>query len=116
MLSMEAAAVLAKLEALGVALSVEGDRLQFEAPAGVLFDVNELKAHKAELLPLIRDRHPPPIFEEMPGIEFDEDLNLWTRDGFIVPTRGTMPAYRKYWKARGLRRQREKEELCKIAA
>lgn len=114
MLSMEAAAALAKLEALGVALSVEGDRLQFEAPAGVLFDVNELKAHKAELLPLIRDRHPPPIFEEMPGIEFDEDLSLWTRDGFIVPTRGTMPAYRKYFRKYGHKRREGK--LCKIAA
>ncbi len=111
MLSLEAAEVLATLEALGVALSVEGDRLLFEAPAGVLFDINKVRPHKAELLALIRDRHPPPALVELPGLDFDEKLNLWKWRGFIVPTRGTMPAYRKYFK----RHNRREDKLCKAA-
>jgi hypothetical protein len=113
MLSMEAAGVPAKLEALGVTLSVEGDRLLFEAPAGVLFDVNELKAHKPELLAAIRDRSVPPALEEMPDLKFDEKSSLWTCNGFIVPTRGTMPAYRKYFKKCG--HKRREEQLRKAA-
>jgi hypothetical protein len=106
MLSLKAAELLAKLENAGVTLSVDGEQLLFSAPPGVLFDVNELRTHKAELLPVIRDRCKPPILDEMPDVEFDENLLLWTRGGFIMPTSGTLPAYRKYYRlGERLRRQ-----------
>ncbi len=49
---MTAAELLTNLRARGVRLSVEGERLCFDAPAGVMnpADLEQLSAHKAELL------------------------------------------------------------------
>lgn len=41
----------------------------------------------------------PPALVERPGLELGED-GLWRWRGFIIPTRGTLPAYRKYFEKR----------------
>ena len=55
---MSAPELLATLQARGVALSVNGERLAFDAPAGVLCEVDQLalKEHKPALIALLRLR------------------------------------------------------------
>jgi len=60
---MTAQAILDRLRSFGVCLSVAGDKLRVEAPAGVLTPElrQELIEHKAALLALLRPYSPPVI-------------------------------------------------------
>lgn len=59
---MAADALLAELSGLGVALWVEGDRLAYDAPAGVLTDARlaDLRAARESLLEILRCPSEPP--------------------------------------------------------
>ena len=69
-----------KLRALNVTLSVQGDLLRFNAPAGVMTPElrNELAAHKAELIKLLKDAplEAQPQSQVIPRIARDGHLPL----------------------------------------
>ena len=48
-------------------------------------------------LAAVEEEQQPPALQEFPGLELDDD-GLWRWRGCIMPTRATMPAYRKRWR------------------
>jgi hypothetical protein len=72
---MTAPALLAALTARGVLLASNGDRIQFEAPAGVLTDSDrhELKRLKPEILALLEKPCTPPARTFDAGAAYDPD-------------------------------------------
>jgi hypothetical protein len=65
---MTAADLLSELEARQVELAVAGDRLRFRPATAVPEDLREeLRAHKAELLELLKTRSVPRLEEALPG-------------------------------------------------
>ena len=57
---MNVADLLSDLHELGVELAVDGDRLRYSAPKGVLSEhlLTELAAHKSEILAFLRKSRP----------------------------------------------------------
>lgn len=82
---MTAEAILERLRSLGASVSLAGDKLRVEAPAGVL--TPDLKAalieHKAELVRLLRpvvNDLPPPVCDRCGGALFWQSIAYgpWT--------------------------------------
>ena len=81
---MTAATLLDRLRSLGASVSLVGDKLRAEAPAGTLTD--DLKAalieHKAELVRLLRPAPdlPPPVCDRCGGALFWQSIAYgpWT--------------------------------------
>ncbi len=112
---MNAPELFQRLQSLGTSVAVVGDELEIEAPACVLTPkvLCAVKAHKREIMALLesagaapdaqstlRAAPPlelPPALLEMPDLELGDD-SLWRWRGFIVPTKGTAPAYAKFSK------------------
>jgi len=96
--------LLRELQQRGAIVEIEDGKLYVE-PASALND--ELRAAirrlKPKLLALLQSattsalstpNDVAPIFNELPGIDFCERRRVWIWRGFVVPTRGTAPAYR----------------------
>lgn len=81
---MTAQAVLERLRSLGARVSLAGDKVRVEAPAGVLTDDlrRELIEHKAELVRLLRPAPdlPPPACDRCGGTLFWQSIAYgpWT--------------------------------------
>ncbi len=101
---MTAPQLLEDLKAHGVTVASNGDRLKLAAPPGVLKPrvLDLARRHKAELLELLdletrsRAYSEPATVGELSGVTFEEPGFFHFR-GWIVPTRGTMPAYRAHF-------------------
>ncbi len=102
---MTAQRLLVELHRRDVRAWVDGGKLELEAPPGVLKPavLDAVRLRKAELVELIQvlpvdaSGAPilPPVMLEHPDLDLGDD-GLWRRGNFIVPTLGTMPAYRQY--------------------
>ena len=91
------------LSARGIVLEIADENLLFDAPVGVLTDTDraQLKRHKREIMALLTGARPVDGTQstlhgepENTGEPTQGTLcadGLLRRDGFIVPTRATMP-------------------------
>ena len=74
---MSATALLDDLHRRGVRLRVDGDRLRWVAPVGVVteVDLSALRDHKTEVLAIIREEERDRIEERAAIIQFDAYLS-----------------------------------------
>jgi hypothetical protein len=92
---MNAQSLLSELQARGATVSATGDRLRLQAADGVVWDDLRpaIQTLKPELLELLQSDPLTP--GEIPPAD-----GLQRRNGFIMPTRETLPAYRVHFDAK----------------
>ena len=74
---MTASAILDGLHRRGVRFSINGDRLHWRAPSGVMTDadLSALREHKAEAMAIVREQDADRIEERAAIIQFDAYLS-----------------------------------------